>query len=115
MGLQIEYSLIERTPERDLIPMAKALEIGVTPWSPLAGGALTGKYSKAKTAQKDGRYNQEMMKEFAQMDDRAHGIVDAVSAVAKEAGKPKAQVALNWLRQRDAVVSPIVGARTVNR
>src|SRR6476646_11961433 len=50
-GLQIEYSLIERTPERELLPMANALDIGVTAWSPLGGGVLTGKYNKTNKAQ----------------------------------------------------------------
>ena len=59
--------------------------------------------SKANGGKKDGRYDSEMMKAFAQLDDRTHAIVDTVSEVAKEAGRSEAQVALNWLRQRDAV------------
>jgi hypothetical protein len=67
IGLQIEYSLIERTVERELIPMAKALNIGVTAWSPLAGGVLTGKYlGQASSDQKgeQARLSSEMMKDF---------------------------------------------------
>src|SRR6476646_5332605 len=67
IGLQIEYSLIERTVERELIPMAKALNIGVTAWSPLAGGVLTGKYHGQAPADQKGeqaRLSSEMMKDF---------------------------------------------------
>ena len=63
VGLQIEYSLIERTVERELIPMAKALNIGVTAWSPLAGGVLTGKYH-GHGAPEGGRMNSDMLKDF---------------------------------------------------
>src|ERR1700736_2608889 len=67
VGLQIEYSLIERTVERELIPMAKALNIGVTAWSPLAGGVLTGKYhghGASEESAEPGRMNNEMAKGF---------------------------------------------------
>ena len=69
VGLQIEYSLIERTVERELIPMADALGIGVTAWSPLAGGVLTGKYTQGK-AEAEARMNNEMMKAFNRADER---------------------------------------------
>jgi aryl-alcohol dehydrogenase-like predicted oxidoreductase len=64
VGLQIEYSLIERTVERELLPMASSLGLGVTAWSPLAGGALTGKYLKDQKQAAEGRYSSEMMKTF---------------------------------------------------
>ena len=70
VGLQIEYSLIERTVERELIPMSEALGLGVTAWSPLAGGVLTGKYAEGK-AEADARMNSEMMKGFNRADERA--------------------------------------------
>ncbi len=70
VGLQIEYSLIERTVERELLPMAEALGLGVTAWSPLAGGVLTGKYAEGKAAA-DARMNSEMMKGFDRADERA--------------------------------------------
>src|SRR6478672_8922059 len=74
IGLQVEYSLIERTVERELIPMAKALNIGVTAWSPLAGGVLTGKYhGRASSDQngESGRMSAEMMKDFLPEQQRA--------------------------------------------
>src|SRR5271157_4406228 len=68
VGLQIEYSLLERTVERELIPMAKDQQMTVLAWSPLRGGALTGKYLAGDSAGADARYNNEMMKGFATMD-----------------------------------------------
>ena len=115
VGLQIEYSLAERTPERDLLPMADSLEIAVTAWSPLAGGLLTGKYSAAQQQgkQEGGRYDNADMKQFAAVDDRKAAIADAVRAVAQEVGRSPAQVALAWLLRRPyrVPVIPIVGAR----
>ncbi|MGO9600667.1 MAG: aldo/keto reductase [Isosphaeraceae bacterium] len=110
VGLQIEYSLIERTVERELIPMAEALGLGVTAWSPLAGGLLSGKYADGK-AETDARMNSEMMKGFSRADERTRAIVAEVQAVARQLGKPPAQVALGWLRHRPIPVIPIVGAR----
>ena len=114
VGLQIEYSLIERTVERELIPMAEALGLGVTAWSPLAGGVLTGKYVEGKAAA-DARMNSEMMKGFDRDDERARRVVSEVQAVAREVGRSPAQVALAWLRQRPVPVIPIVGARRLEQ
>ena len=114
VGLQIEYSLIERTVERELIPMAEALGLGVTAWSPLAGGVLTGKYVEGK-AEADARMNSEMMKGFDRADERARRVVNEVQAVAREVGRSPAQVALAWLRQRPVPIIPIVGARRLEQ
>ncbi len=114
VGLQIEYSLIERTVERELIPMAEALGLGVTAWSPLAGGVLTGKYVAGKAAA-DARMNSEMMKSFNRADERTSGVVAEVQAVAREVARSPAQVALAWLRQRPIPVIPIVGARRMEQ
>jgi aryl-alcohol dehydrogenase-like predicted oxidoreductase len=112
--LQVEYSLIERTVERELLPMSEALGLGVTAWSPLAGGVLTGKYAEGK-AEADARMNSEMMKGFNRADERAKAVVAEVRAVAGEVGRSPAQVALAWLRQRAVPVIPIVGARRVEQ
>lgn len=114
VGLQIEYSLIERTVERELIPMAEALGLGVTAWSPLAGGVLTGKYVEGK-AEADARMNSEMMKGFNRDDERARRVVSEVQAVARDVGRSPAQVALAWLRQRPVPIIPIVGARRLEQ
>jgi aryl-alcohol dehydrogenase-like predicted oxidoreductase len=110
VGLQIEYSLIERTPERDLLPMAADLGLGVTAWSPLAGGVLTGKQFEPGGA-KDSRQSHEMMQQFVKSDARKEAIAREVVGVARESGHSSAQVALAWLRQRSQLVIPIIGAR----
>ena len=110
VGLQIEYSLVERTVERELIPMAEALRLGVTAWSPLSGGILTGKYH-GHGSEKGGRMSSDMMKEFVPEEKRAARIVAAVKAVADQTGRSMAQVALAWLRHRSVPVIPIIGAR----
>src|SRR5881398_1762471 len=99
VGLQIEYSLIERTVERELIPMAEALKLGVTAWSPLSSGVLTGKYAEGK-AEADARMNSEMMKGYNRADERARAVVAEVQKVSREVGRSPAQVALAWLRHR---------------
>jgi aryl-alcohol dehydrogenase-like predicted oxidoreductase len=113
VGLQIEYSLVERTVERELLPMAEALGLGVTAWSPLGGGVLTGKYKSGKA--QDARYGTEMMRPHMPAADRTAPVVEAVGAVAREVGWSPAQVALAWLRQRPVPVIPIVGARRLEQ
>jgi len=113
IGLQIEYSLVERTVERELIPMAKALGLGVTAWSPLAGGALTGKYSGG--SKEEGRYSTEMMKSFLPEKERQERVVAAVKQISSETGRSLAQVALAWFRYRDVPVIPIIGARKLSQ
>ncbi len=114
VGLQIEYSLIERTVERELIPMAKALNLGVTAWSPLANGILTGKYHGEGKAEA-GRMSRPEMQEFLPEQQRTERIVAAVKAVAEQASRSMAQVALAWLRHRSVPVIPIIGARKVSQ
>jgi aryl-alcohol dehydrogenase-like predicted oxidoreductase len=113
VGLQIEYSLVERTVERELLPMAEALGLGVTAWSPLGGGVLTGKYKSGQA--QDARYGSEMMKQHMPAADRTAPAVEAVQAVAREVGRSPAQVALAWLRQRPIPIIPIVGARRLEQ
>src|SRR5258706_11364576 len=113
-GLQIEYSLIERTVERELIPMAKALNLGVVAWSPLAGGVLTGKCHGEGKA--DGaRMANEGMKEFLPEEQRAARIISVVKSVSEQVGRSMAQVALAWLRYQTVPVIPIIGARKVSQ
>jgi aryl-alcohol dehydrogenase-like predicted oxidoreductase len=114
IGLQIEYNLIERTVERELIPMAKALNLGLVAWSPLAGGVLTGKYNSAESAG-EARYASEMMREVLPEPQRQARIVAALRKVSGETGRSLAQVALAWLRYRDIPVIPIVGARKLSQ
>jgi aryl-alcohol dehydrogenase-like predicted oxidoreductase len=112
VGLQIEYSLIERTVERELLPMAKEMGLGVTAWSPLAGGVLSGKYQGGAQA-KDARYSMDMMKAFKPGGDRAEKIVAAVRQVAQQVGRSAPQIALAWLMHRDQPIIPIIGTRKI--
>ncbi len=112
--IAIEYSLIERTVERELIPMAKALNIGVTAWSPLANGVLTGKYH-GQGSSEPGRMSHDMLKDFMPEQQRTDRIVAAVKNVAGETGRSMAQVALAWLRYRSVPVIPIIGVRKLSQ
>ena len=105
VGLQVEYSLAQREPERDLLPMARAFDIGLTAWSPLAGGILSGKYAKGtKTNSDTSRYSSE----GNPPDERKLRIGETVTQLANEIGR-STSVSLNWLRQHQAVVIPIIG------
>jgi aryl-alcohol dehydrogenase-like predicted oxidoreductase len=106
IGFQVEYSLLQRTPERDLLPMAKAFDIGVTAWAPIAGGALTGKYLNKEI---EGRVPENSLRR----NERSTKITEAVVAIAEQIGKSPAQVAIRWTMQQNQVVIPIVGARKV--
>jgi aryl-alcohol dehydrogenase-like predicted oxidoreductase len=114
VALQVEYSLAERTVERELTPMAKALGLGVTAWSPLAGGILSGKYHGNAPAT-DGRLATANMRQFKPDEQRTARIVAAVKRVAEEVGRSMAQVALAWLRYRVTPVIPIIGAKKLTQ
>ncbi len=114
VGLQIEYSLLERTVERELIPMAKALNLSVTAWSPLSNGVLTGKYHGHGSAA-SARMSGDMMKPFLPEELKTARVVAAVKGVADEVGRSMAQVALSWLRTRPVPVIPIIGARKLSQ
>jgi aryl-alcohol dehydrogenase-like predicted oxidoreductase len=114
VGLQIEYSLIERTIERELVPMAKAFRLGLVAWSPLAGGVLSGKYHSKKGAA-GARYSSDMMKDFLATGERPDRIVAALETIGKQVGRSVAQVALAWLRYREIPVIPIIGARRLDQ
>ncbi len=123
IGLQIEYSLVQRTPERDLLPMARAFDIGVTAWSPLGSGVLTGKYNKENQQKRKSEPNRlAAMKDMAGEDwvndllsDRNMSIAEEVREIANEIGCSPAQVAINWIRQQKGVIIPIIGARKVSQ
>ncbi len=114
IALQVEYNLIERTVERELIPMAQALGLALVAWGPLSGGVLTGKYDAGGKAG-EGRYSIEMMRGFLPERERQARVVAALQKVSAETGRPLAQVALAWLRQRPIAVIPIVGARKLSQ
>jgi aryl-alcohol dehydrogenase-like predicted oxidoreductase len=94
--------------------MAKALDLGLTAWSPLSSGVLTGKYHGHGSSE-GGRMRSDMVKEFMPEEQRAKRIVAAVKAVTDEVGHSMAQVALAWLRYRAVPVIPIIGARKLSQ
>lgn len=107
VGIQVEYSLMERTPERDLLPMARELDLGITAWSPLASGVLTGKYLKGESGRMAGMA----------LSDRQRSIAQATVDVAQQAGCTPSQAALAFIRQQNryGAVIPILGARTLEQ
>ncbi|MGW2091210.1 aldo/keto reductase [Promicromonospora sukumoe] len=113
VGIQTEYSLIERSAERELLPMAEALGLAVNLWSPLSGGLLTGKYR----AGGEGRATDPDRYVTTESTGQRTAIIDAVLAVAAETGASAAQVSMAWLRERGersaATLVPIVGPRTL--
>jgi aryl-alcohol dehydrogenase-like predicted oxidoreductase len=104
VALQIQYSLVERNVERELLPMARGLDIAVTPWGALGAGILSGKYNKGGS----GRMGAE-----SDIEPRKLEIAQAVGKLADEIGHSSSQVALSWVRQQPGVMIPILGARTV--
>ncbi|MBK8812463.1 MAG: aldo/keto reductase [Acidobacteria bacterium] len=117
VGLQIEYSLIERTPEEELIPMAKELGLTVTPWSPLAGGILAGKYLDMNSDDaKSGRFGSEPMQGALEPErERKTRIASEVVTIAAELGVSPSQVALAWIRHKDPKMVPIIGTRRLSQ
>ncbi|TBU71817.1 aldo/keto reductase [Pseudomonas daroniae] len=117
VALQIEYSLVERTVEHELVPMAQALGLGILPWSPLGGGILTGKYSRADLSDENAAdvspTRKGVIASTGHLNERALAIADVVGEIAEELGASRSQVALAWTLCNPAVVSPIVGARTL--
>ncbi len=103
IALQVEYSLLQRTPERDLIPMAKSFGMTLTPWAPLAGGVLSGKYLEGGK----GRVKEESDRRSKKNTKIAQTVID----VAKSLGCTPSQVAIKWTMQQEFSSIPIVGAR----
>jgi aryl-alcohol dehydrogenase-like predicted oxidoreductase len=112
VSTQVEYSLLQRGVEREVIPAAATLGLGVLPWSPLGRGVLTGKYRTGTPA--DSRGASPHFGRFVEtyLDDRSRRVVDAVLTAADGLGVSPVDVALAWVRDRPGVVAPIVGART---
>jgi aryl-alcohol dehydrogenase-like predicted oxidoreductase len=110
VGLQVEYSLLRRTVEGELIPMAQELGLGVTPWSPLASGVLTGKFARdGKLRSERGGFAEQYLTEDN------FKIVDLVVDAAKTIGSTPARVALRWVQGQPGVTSTIVGARRLDQ
>lgn len=107
------YNLLDRRIERELVPAARTFGIGLIPWSPLAGGFLTGKY-KSKGAQPEGRFTDRTHQRAASLLDnpRAFEAVQKLSGIAAEKGVPVSQLALAWTVHQPGITSSIIGPRT---
>jgi aryl-alcohol dehydrogenase-like predicted oxidoreductase len=115
VSTQMEYSLLQRGIEREVVPAALDLDIGILPWSPLGRGVLTGKYRQGTPADSRGASPDYQRFVAPYLDDRAGRIVGAVMTAADGLGVSPLAVALAWVRDRPGVVAPIVGARTVGQ
>ncbi|RMF69395.1 MAG: aldo/keto reductase [Alphaproteobacteria bacterium] len=114
---QPPYHLLDRRIERELIPLAQTYGIGIIPWSPLAGGLLTGKYSRDAAPPPDSRFadvaNNPRLK--ARMVEAVYDVVDALKPMAAEKGCTVSQLALAWVMHQPGVTSPIIGPRTMEQ
>ena len=119
IGLQLEYSLVERSIEREHVPAAQELGLGICPWSPLASGFLSGKYTReGATSSKGSRLD--VLKEsnnpvFNKFTERNWKVVDTLQEVAKQLGRSPAQVALNWVATQPGLTSTIIGATRIKQ
>lgn len=111
IALQIEYSLMERTVEGELVPMAEELGLGVLPWGPLKGGALSGKFTRANDEKMQGP----RAAWIGALNEKQYDIIDALNKVAAECEASAAAVALAWLQASPGVTSTIIGASTLQQ
>jgi len=109
IALQIEYSLLQRTVEGELVPMARELGLGVTPWGPLRGGALSGKYKRADKGKHEAARGARVT---SYLDDKTFDLLELMEKIAYELGTTVPRVALAWVQGRPGVTSTIIGART---
>jgi aryl-alcohol dehydrogenase-like predicted oxidoreductase len=112
VALQIEYSLLERTVEAELIPMALELGLGVTPWSPLRGGALSGKYTRENAATSRADRGERVT---TALGEKAFAIIEELIRIARVRGTTPAAIALAWVQSRPGVASTIIGARRLEQ
>lgn len=113
---QAAYNLLDRRAERELLPMAQTYGIAVNPWSPTAGGFLTGKYRRGERPPSDSRY-QEFWSGAQQtvFTESAFDVLDAVETIATQRATSPAAVAVSWTLNQPGVTSPVVGPRTVEQ
>ncbi|HEY9784001.1 MAG TPA: aldo/keto reductase [Candidatus Obscuribacterales bacterium] len=112
IALQIEYSLLERTVEGELMPMARELGLGVTPWSPLRFGILSGKYTRENKDKVDANRGEWVTRALTE---HAYNVIDEVIKLSKKLGKSPAQIAIAWVQSQPGVTSTIIGARTIKQ
>ena len=115
MSGQIEYSLLARRAEIEVLPALQYHQMGFFPWSPLGRGVLTGKYSKGVPRESRGAKNNMSWFVEPYLDQRSRAVVEAVKKAASGLGMTPAQVALLWVRDAPGVTAPLLGARTVEQ
>ncbi|WP_439401956.1 aldo/keto reductase [Bradyrhizobium sp. DASA03068] len=119
VALQIEYNLVERTVEHELIPLAATLGLGVLPWSPLGGGVLTGKYTRADLRDSQeravGATRASIIASSGLLNERSLAAAETVRTIATELGATSSQVAIAWTLANPAVTAPVIGARTLEQ
>lgn len=111
VGLQVHWSLVERAVERELVPMARAFDVGITPWGVLGAGLLSGKYAAGATPDDTKRAGWVADR----LNDKNRAIADEVAKVAAELGKTSSQVAIAWVKDAAPNVVPILGARKLEQ
>lgn len=117
-ALQLEYSLVERTIEREHVPAAKEFGVGICPWSPIAGGFLSGKYKPEGNGSNEGRLDVTKHSDnpvFSKFTPKNWAILEELLKVAKEVGHSPAEVALAWVYTQPGVTSTIIGATKLNQ
>lgn len=110
IGLQIEYSLLQRSVEAELVPMAQEMGLGITPWGPLKSGALSGKY----TRNNDGEVKADRGA-MVPLNEQTYALIDELEKIAEAHGSTVARIALAWVRLQSGVTSTIIGARRVSQ
>lgn len=113
IGLQLEYSLLERSVEMELIPMALEMGLGVIPWSPLKEGVLSGKYTRKNKGEKLSARNE--TRNGRELSEKVYKIIDQLTLIAKDRNVPVSAVAISWVMQQKGVTSTLVGARTLEQ
>ena len=116
--LQLEYSLLIRSPEWELLPLCERTGIGTLAWSPLAGGWLTGKYRRDREAPENSRVGRK--DRWEEQEDQRGGeqtwaVIDRLTEIAEDRGAPVCQAALNWLRRKKQLSACLIGARTAEQ
>jgi aryl-alcohol dehydrogenase-like predicted oxidoreductase len=113
---QPPYNLLDRRIERELLPMARTYGFATIPWSPLAGGLLTGKYKRGEEPPEGARFADQTNPIYRRrLNDRIYDVIEGLQPIAEEKGVTLSQLALAWVMQQPGVTSPIIGPRTMEQ
>ena len=112
---QPPYNLLDRRVERELLPMCQTYGIATIPWSPLAGGLLTGKYARGEAPPEGTRYGSGDPRQARRMAERVFDVTEGLAPLAREKGATMSQLALAWVMQQPGVTAPIIGPRTMEQ